>query len=70
MNSRNSYFRQELPCCPRCGMYSGRRVAMIETNPEKYFVICEMCGFQTRPHPSQAAATREWRDAGKKKGGD
>lgn len=67
MNSRNSKFRRELPCCPSCGMYSGKR-AVLEGSYEKYFVVCERCGFHTRPHPNQASATREWADACRKKG--
>lgn len=66
MNGRNVYFRFALPCCPKCGMDSGRRMAAL-TNPEQYFVVCEACGFRTRPHPTQSSATYEWNSLGKKK---
>lgn len=59
MNKRCRYFRKALPVCPKCGMYSGRRMVS-DTNPEKYFVVCETCGFRTKPHPDQSAATNEW----------
>lgn len=68
MNSRNLSFRHQLQCCPKCGMYSGKRV-VLETNPEKFFVLCEACGFRTKGYPTQASATREWTNACKKKGG-
>lgn len=48
-----------LPVCPNCGMDSGKRF-ISDTVPEKYFVVCETCGYMTKPHPTQAAATKEW----------
>ena len=52
-------FRMELPVCPNCGMDSGKRF-ISDTVPEKYFVVCETCGYMTKPHPTQTAATKEW----------
>ena len=48
-----------LPVCPKCGMDSGRRVVS-DGIPERYFVVCETCGYMTKPHPTQTAATKEW----------
>lgn len=56
--------RDPLPPCPACGMDSGVRKVSV-TIPEQFFVICESCGFKTRPHKTAGAATQEW----KKKGG-
>ena len=47
-----------LPVCPNCGMDSGKRL-ISDTVPEKYFVVCETCGYMTKPHPTQTAATKE-----------
>ena len=52
-------FRMGLPVCPKCGMDSGKR-CISDTVPARYFVVCETCGFMTRPHPTQTAATKEW----------
>lgn len=49
----------ELKHCRVCGMDSGVRKVTVR-HPEKFFVVCEVCGYKTRPHTSQAAATREW----------
>ena len=53
------YFKKKLPVCPKCGMDSGRRL-VTETCPERYFVVCETCGYRTKPHGSQSTATKEW----------
>ena len=47
-----------LPVCPKCGMNSGKRF-ISDTIPERYFVVCETCGYMTKPHPTQTA-TKEW----------
>ena len=52
-------FRMALPVCPKCGMDSGRRVVS-DGVPERYFVVREACGYMTKPHPTQTAATKEW----------
>ena len=52
-------FRMTLPVCPNCGMDSGKRL-ISDTVPGKYFVVCETCGYMTKPHPTQTAATKEW----------
>ena len=48
-----------LPVCPKCGMDSGKRF-ISDTVPERYFVVCETCGYRTKPHGSQSTATKEW----------
>lgn len=45
--------------CRVCGMDSGVRKVTVKV-PEKFYVVCEVCGYKTRPHPSQSGATREW----------
>lgn len=59
MTYHGKYKRMELPECPVCGMYAGKRM-MSETEPPQYYVVCEVCGFKTRPHPTQSAASHEW----------
>lgn len=60
MNYRGRYNRTPLPPCRVCGMDAGAR-KVTETVPEKFFVVCGVCGFKTRPHANQSAATREWK---------
>lgn len=59
MNWRGKYKYLDLKPCRACGMDAGARKAS-ETIPEKYYVVCEVCGFKTRPHPTQSAASKEW----------
>ena len=54
-------FRMVLPVCPKCWMDSGdRKVLYGNGAQEKYFVVCSTCGYMTKPHPTQTAATKEW----------
>ena len=59
MTYRGILKRMDLPECPVCGMDSGERI-MTDQEPPSYYVVCELCGFKTRPHPTQSAATKEW----------
>lgn len=59
MTYLGKYKRMVLPECPVCGMDAGKRM-MTENEPVSYYVVCEVCGFKTRPHPTQSAATNEW----------
>lgn len=59
MNHRNVKPRGPLSLCPKCGMDSGRRVVS-ETIPERFFVICDTCGYRTKGRPCMNAATNEW----------
>lgn len=59
MNYRGKYDRVELKECRVCGMDTGKRM-VTETVPEKFYVVCEICAFKTKPHKSQSAATKEW----------
>lgn len=55
-------FRMALPVCPKCGMDSGvRKVLYGAGTEERYFVVCETCGYMTRPHRRQSSATNEWK---------
>ena len=65
MNFRGQYKRKPLPPCRVCGMDAGAR-KVTEKVPEQFFVVCECCGFKTRPHPNQGAATKEWKGKVKK----
>ena len=58
-NYTNKYFRKHLPECPKCRMDAGRRMVS-DTVPERYFVICEACGFKVGPYANQSAASRKW----------
>lgn len=64
MNGQNRKFKHPLSECPKCYMDSGKRMVS-ETIPEKFYVVCESCGFMTKPHNTQNAATHEWNQKGK-----
>ncbi len=59
MKYRGTHKRAPLTPCPVCGMDSGVRKVTVKV-PEKFFVVCESCGFKTGPHTSQGGATKEW----------
>lgn len=59
MTRGDRFHRDPLPPCKCCGMCSGLRM-MTDTEPQEFFVICEVCSYKTRKHPTQNAATREW----------
>ena len=59
MNRKGKQNYTELQTCPVCEMDAGVR-KMTVTVPEQFFVVCECCGFKTRPHKTQGAATLEW----------
>ncbi len=59
MNSHDKHHFSDLKPCRVCGMDAGQRM-VAETVPEKFFVVCQICGFKTRPRPTQSAATKEW----------
>ena len=43
MNAHAKRPRGELGPCPKCGLYSGQRLA-IEGNPDMFLVACDACG--------------------------
>ena len=49
----------ELNNCPKCNRFAGRR-KIRNSIPEEFFVVCEVCGYKTKGHTTQHAATREW----------
>ena len=57
MNKLNRKAKTPLPCCPSCGMDSGRRMA---DERGRYYVICESCGAYSGPYLNQGNATRMW----------
>ena len=59
MHYHGQYQHRELKHCRVCGMDAGARKVTVKS-PERFYVVCEICGFKTRPHKSQSAATREW----------
>ena len=59
MNYHGQHKYTELKPCRVCGMSAGARKVTVKV-PEKFFVVCEVCGYKTRPHESQSSATREW----------
>lgn len=59
MNYRGKYNRQPLKTCRECKLDSGLRM-VTETVPEKFYVVCQSCGFKTKAHSTQSAATKEW----------
>lgn len=59
MNYRGKTKYRELKECPSCGMDAGSRKMTVRV-PESFFVVCECCGFKTKPHKTQGAASQEW----------
>ena len=59
MNYRGKNKMTELKECRVCGMDAGERMVTVKV-PEEFFVQCMICGFKTKPHKSQSAATKEW----------
>lgn len=59
MTYHGQYKRVDLKPCRVCGFDAGKRM-VTENEPAKFFVVCEVCGYRTSPHPSQNAASREW----------
>ena len=59
MNYHGRGYRNELKTCRLCGMDAGERM-VTESVPEKFYVVCRICGFKTKPHNTQSHATREW----------
>lgn len=59
MNYRGVYKESPLQPCRVCDMDAGKRMVTDDV-PERFFVVCEICGFKTKPHKNQSAATREW----------
>jgi len=58
----NSYGRQRLvplKHCRVCGMDAGAR-KIKEGAEDQFFIVCEICGFKTKPHKSWSAASKEW----------
>lgn len=59
MNCRGVFHHAPLKTCRVCGMDSGVRKVK-EGHEEQFFIVCEVCGYMTRPHKNQSAATKEW----------
>lgn len=59
MNARGARPKQTLGLCPRCHMDSGKRMTE-EGSKEKYFVICETCGYIVGPYKTGGAAVKIW----------
>ena len=49
----------ELKVCRVCGLNAGARKVSVK-HPDHFYVVCEICGYKTRPHSTVAGATREW----------
>ena len=52
---------KELPPCPRCGMYGGKRM-VAQGNTDGFFVLCDSCGYRTKNYTDIAHAVRVWRE--------
>ena len=59
MNYRGKYNRAPLNTCRVCGMDAGERMVTLKV-PEEFFVQCMVCGYKTKRHKTQSAATKEW----------
>lgn len=63
MNSFGKNRFRKLYECRACGMDSGLRM-VAEAGPERFFVVCQLCGHKTKPHTTQSAASKEWNGGG------
>lgn len=59
MNCDNRHPVHKLEPCPRCNMDSGKRM-QTETVPERFFVVCQSCGYTVGPCGSPSAASVKW----------
>lgn len=59
MNYRGKCKQTELKLCRACGMDGGERMVTLKV-PEQFYVQCMVCGYKTKAHKSQSAATKEW----------
>ena len=51
----------ELPPCPRCHMYGGKRM-VAPGKEDLFFVLCDSCGYRTKKYTDIAHAVRVWRE--------
>lgn len=66
MSEKKSHSMTELPACPICGMFGGKR--MIRPGKEdRYFITCENCGIRTKDYADIRYATRAWSSGTRKK---
>lgn len=63
MNAKAKKPRHKLGLCPKCGMDSGARKAT-DTVPERYYIVCETCGFYVGPFSNLSHATHAWESGG------
>ena len=59
MNCDNRHPVHKLEPCPRCNMDSGQRM-QTETAPEKFFIVCQSCGYRLGPYKAMCTATQQW----------
>ena len=59
MNYKGIYKHAPLKPCKKCHMDAGERKVREGVN-EQYFVVCTACGYRTKPHKNQSAASKEW----------
>lgn len=59
MNRNNRRATALLEPCPQCGRDSGRRM-QTETVPEKFYVVCQSCGYRVGPYKAIFAASQRW----------
>ena len=59
MNYRGKHKYMELAPCRVCRMSAGVRKVTTSV-PERFFVVCQCCGYKTQPCSTQSLATKEW----------
>lgn len=59
MNFRGQYNFVNLKHCKVCGMDAAAR-KVHEGVEDKFYVVCEVCGFKTKGHKNQSSASKEW----------
>ena len=59
MNYRGIPPKHKLEPCPKCRRDSGKRM-QTETVPEKFYVVCQSCGYRVGPCGSPSAAAVKW----------
>lgn len=59
MNARHTAPRHRLEPCPKCHRDSGKRM-QTETVLEKFYVVCQSCGYRVGPCGSPSVAAQKW----------
>lgn len=59
MSEKKSHSMPELPACPKCGMFSGKRMIR-HSKEDQCFAQRDTCGYRTKEYVNIRFATRAW----------